>query len=158
MASKRLRKCMIAEVAIVAHGKILLMEHKKLGGWWYTGGHINPGELPEEAAVREGKEETGLDVKLVDCAVQKGISPRNRAVTPLCIAVGDYTYKTGPHRHYEIIFLARPKGGATKFKRNMKESTGMGWFAMSELNDLDMTEHARNVSIMALKTMRRLCL
>ena len=151
MISMEPKKCMIAEVAIVLNGKILLMAHKKLGNWWYTGGHINKGELPEEAAIREGREETGIAVELINCGTQKGLQPKNRAITPLCIAKGDYSYAQGKHRHYEIIFLARPKNGSTLFRRNKKESTAMGWFAMSELSGLEMTRHARSVSKMALK-------
>lgn len=33
--------------------------------WVLPGGAIDPGETPEEAAVREAKEETGLDVEIV---------------------------------------------------------------------------------------------
>lgn len=31
------------------------------------GGHAEYGESPEEAAIREAKEETGLDIEIVDC-------------------------------------------------------------------------------------------
>lgn len=38
----------------------LLHRHKRLGRWLQPGGHIDDGELPWEAAVRETLEETGL--------------------------------------------------------------------------------------------------
>ena len=46
-------------------GKILLHFHRKLGMWLPPGGHIEQGELPDNAAVREVLEETGLEVELV---------------------------------------------------------------------------------------------
>lgn len=55
-----------AAVVILDGGLILLMRRRKRGEDYYVvpGGGIEPGETPEEAAVREAKEETGLDVRL----------------------------------------------------------------------------------------------
>ncbi len=36
--------------------------HKRIGGWMQPGGHIDAGETPWEAALRETQEETGLQV------------------------------------------------------------------------------------------------
>jgi 8-oxo-dGTP pyrophosphatase MutT (NUDIX family) len=41
---------------------VLLLRHKRLGFWLQPGGHIDPGESPWEAALREAHEETGLQV------------------------------------------------------------------------------------------------
>jgi 8-oxo-dGTP pyrophosphatase MutT (NUDIX family)/ribosomal protein S18 acetylase RimI-like enzyme len=46
------------------HG-VVLHRHKRLGLWLQPGGHIDPGELPWDAARREAQEETGLAVTLV---------------------------------------------------------------------------------------------
>ena len=40
---------------------VLLHRHKRLGLWLQPGGHIDPGETPPQAALREVTEETGLD-------------------------------------------------------------------------------------------------
>ncbi|MCL5413284.1 MAG: NUDIX hydrolase [Candidatus Marsarchaeota archaeon] len=52
------KTCIVAGCVIVNKGKILLLKHKKLGVWLYPGGHIEEGEMPTEAAIREAKEET----------------------------------------------------------------------------------------------------
>lgn len=45
--------------------KMLLVHHKKLGKWLQPGGHIEPTENPVETAVRELKEETGIDISFL---------------------------------------------------------------------------------------------
>jgi ADP-ribose pyrophosphatase YjhB (NUDIX family) len=53
-----------ATTFVVHQDKVLLHRHKRYGVWLPAGGHIERDELPEIAAVREVKEETGLDVTL----------------------------------------------------------------------------------------------
>jgi 8-oxo-dGTP pyrophosphatase MutT (NUDIX family) len=44
-------------------GRILLMKRSESGAWCLPGGAMELDETPEEAAVREAREETGLDVR-----------------------------------------------------------------------------------------------
>ncbi len=55
----------VATVYVVTDGATLLHEHDKLGLWLPPGGHVDRDELPHEAAKREVREETGLDVELL---------------------------------------------------------------------------------------------
>lgn len=56
-------------VILIPHGDGLVFVRRKhnpgKGKWALPAGFVDPGESPEEAAVREAKEETGLDVELV---------------------------------------------------------------------------------------------
>jgi 8-oxo-dGTP pyrophosphatase MutT (NUDIX family) len=45
-------------------GKFLLVHEVANWGWWLPGGRLDPGENPLTAAVRETKEEGGIDVKV----------------------------------------------------------------------------------------------
>lgn len=53
-----------AEVFIVHKDKVLIRKHDKYGMRTCPGGHIELDETPQEAAIREAKEETGLDITL----------------------------------------------------------------------------------------------
>ena len=50
---------------VVDKKSILLHWHKKLSMWLPPGGHIEPGEDPQQAIIREVLEETGLSVKVL---------------------------------------------------------------------------------------------
>jgi 8-oxo-dGTP pyrophosphatase MutT (NUDIX family) len=47
---------------VVGRRGTVLHRHKRLGIWMQPGGHIDPGERPDQAALREAVEELGLAV------------------------------------------------------------------------------------------------
>lgn len=54
----------VVEVLIVYKNKVLLRKHDKYKIWLSVGGHIELDEDPNQAALREVKEEVGLEVTL----------------------------------------------------------------------------------------------
>lgn len=50
-----------ASAVVVGVRGTVLHRHRRLGRWLQPGGHLDDGEAPAEAALRETKEETGLD-------------------------------------------------------------------------------------------------
>jgi 8-oxo-dGTP diphosphatase len=57
-----------AAVILIQENKIALIERHRQGSHYFTfpGGHVDEGETPEQAAVRETLEELGLQVRLKD--------------------------------------------------------------------------------------------
>ncbi len=58
-------------IGVVEHGGLLLMIRRaegvpKGGAWCFPGGHVEPGERPGQAVVRELREELGIDVAPTD--------------------------------------------------------------------------------------------
>jgi 8-oxo-dGTP pyrophosphatase MutT (NUDIX family) len=51
-----------ASAVVVGRRGTVLHLHRRLGRWLQPGGHVDPGEAPEAAALRETWEETGLAV------------------------------------------------------------------------------------------------
>jgi len=78
-------------------GGIVLIERKNPpSGWALPGGFVDTGESLEEAAIREAKEETSLDVTLVEqfhVYSKPGRDPRFHTVTVVFIADGKGTLK-----------------------------------------------------------------
>lgn len=56
----------VVETFIVHKDKVLLRLHDKFKIWLSIGGHVELDEDPNQAAVREVKEEVGLDIQLYD--------------------------------------------------------------------------------------------
>src|SRR3989344_1690207 len=52
-------KCWVTTIFLVKDDKVLLTWNKNLQTWIPVGGHIEKGETPEEAVMREVKEELG---------------------------------------------------------------------------------------------------
>ena len=60
-------------IFVVHDGRVLLIHHRKLDQWLPLGGHIELDEDPEAAALREAKEESGLDVELISGKLEESM-------------------------------------------------------------------------------------
>lgn len=91
-------------VFVVWRGAVLLHRHRRLGLWLPPGGHVEPDELPDDAAVREVLEEAGLAVRLVGEPAITAPGPRQlvrpRGVQLESIAPG--------HEHVDLVYLGVP--------------------------------------------------
>jgi 8-oxo-dGTP diphosphatase len=61
----------VASALVVADEDVLLIFHRKLGRWLAPGGHIAKNETPNECAIREVAEETGIHAKLLDIDLRR---------------------------------------------------------------------------------------
>jgi ADP-ribose pyrophosphatase YjhB (NUDIX family) len=132
-----------ATTFVVQGGRTLLLRHKKLGLWLPPGGHIDPDELPDDAARREVLEESGLEVEL--------ISPRSRLgdvpvlSRPECILLEDIS---DDHQHIDLIYFARVTGGSLTISDS--EADGYRWCTSDELEAGDIHEDIRRLGQQAI--------
>ncbi len=99
-------------VAVMQAGKILLTQREDFETWVLPSGRVEEGESLAQAAIREAKEETGVDVELTRLV---GIYSRLGTMTP----------------SHSILFAARPVGGALQLQEG--ETIAVEWFPFDEI-------------------------
>ena len=137
-----------ATIFVVHNGKILLVHHRNLNKWLPLGGHIELDEDPETAALREAKEESGLDVELLG-ERPPTTEPGTRAlIAPRFL---DIHRISATHEHIGMMYWARPKTG--KLTLSASEHHDIRWCSAEELNTLQppMTEAVKWYCRTALK-------
>jgi 8-oxo-dGTP diphosphatase len=108
MAEKR--PLVVVQAVVVSDAGVLLTVRADLRGWELPGGSVEMRETPEEALLREMKEETGLQV-----AIER--------------KVGDYV-RTGFRPHTAKVYLCRLVGGTLT---TSTETRAAKWFAPDAL-------------------------
>jgi ADP-ribose pyrophosphatase YjhB (NUDIX family) len=116
--------------------RLMLVRHADSGLWGLIGGAVEVDERPNEAAIRETEEETGLRVELTRLVTTLG-GPRFRV-----------TYSNGDETAYvTIVYEARVSGGVQKpdgdevldlgwFERNAVGTIALGAIAQATLEEL----------------------
>lgn len=140
------KKCITSCGVILHRGKILLFWHKKLGKWLFPGGHVEPNEDPMEAVIREAKEETGLDIRIMDAG--KGPRLRYKEVfeppRPLSILIEKAHYAEGLHVHFDFVYLAK-LGDAREIRAQEDEVGEFKWFGSKDVNLIETSEDVREM-------------
>lgn len=120
-------------VFVVWRAQVLLHKHRKLNMWLPPGGHIEPNELPDEAALREVLEEAGVQAELVgDLAVH--VDEPRQLVRPRGVQLESIS---PGHEHIDLVYLARPLEPYDG--RLVNEDTPFCWYTLEQALGLDLT-------------------
>lgn len=111
-------------VAVLHEGKILLTQREDFETWILPSGGVDDGESLAQAAIRETKEETGLDVELTRL-------------------VGVYSRLGSWWNGYMVLFAAKPVGGEIKCQEG--ETIAVAWFAFDQLPGPLSLGHQRRI-------------
>lgn len=111
-------------VAVIHEGKILLTKREDFETWILPSGGVEEGESLAQAAIRETKEETGLDVELTRL-------------------VGVYSRLSNMSPGYTVLFAAKPVGGEQKCQEG--ETIAVEWFAFDEIPGPLSLGHERRI-------------
>lgn len=130
-----------ASVYIVREDKVLLHMHKKLGIWLPPGGHIELDEDPNQAVIREAKEETGFDIELVGTIVEKTFEPdQERDLLPPRFMNRHWFDATRTHEHIDSVYFGRVVSGTLEAE---VEGTRIGWFTRDQIEKQEIPLHPR---------------
>lgn len=111
----------VIAVVLDDRDRVLLVRRSDTGDWALTTGCLEPGEQPAAGAVREVREETGIEV----------VADRLLAVEALDLAVAP----NGDQIHWLTVGLrCRPVGGTARV--NDDESVAVGWFPADQVPPL----------------------
>ena len=119
------------ELPVDKQGRILLAWHAgHTDGWGTVGGAVDPGESPVQAAVREAREEIGVDIRLV------------RLLTVLGGPDYEITYPNGDRVAYvPAVYQAEIVDGSPAPSDG--ELSEVGWFTPRELGTLQLSRFTR---------------
>ena len=116
---------------IVHRQKVLLVHHRALGKWLPIGGHIELDEDPEQAALREAREESGLEIELLGDRPPVTEEGTRALIAPRFL---DIHRISASHEHIGMIYLARVLRGDLALSE--REHHAIRWCPRSQLNEL----------------------
>lgn len=145
-------------------GRALLLWHGKFLRWMPPGGHVDENELPEDAAVRECKEETELDIKILD-ADTPDLYGANRAEgrmmkRPAAMLLEEIPAYPGSatkppqaaHQHMDCIYRARLVDPSQPIRIEAEHPDAVvRWFTKDEVHALPDGEIHANVRAFILQ-------
>ena len=141
-----------AGVYIVHKNKVLIRLHEKYNIWIHVGGHIELDEDPIEAAIRECKEEVGLDVTIYD----PGPTPSNLRAgnkhlpTPAHMNI-HYVGGTN-HQHIDLLYYATSESDEVIPENDTDQWV---WLTKEEIeNHPDIEPQIKLYALGALETLR----
>ncbi len=114
----------LAGTAIVQNNKILLLkttpDSSQPNTWGPPAGHLDPGETPQQTAIRETKEETGLDVSIT------GIS------SIISFGHSDKSYLF-------VLYTANISGSSSTIHLQPEETSDYTWASLDEIESEKLT-------------------
>lgn len=142
-----LRNDLVASAFVYDKGseKFLLIHHNKLRKWVAPGGHVEAGEAPHQTAIREVKEETGLDTQLLHLFPYPNVATPSvpQVPTPYCI-LHEYIPPWGnddAHMHIDLIYVVEPLDHMLEVIAKLDEIKAAGWFRVEEIGLLETFEN-----------------
>lgn len=143
------KRCLTAAGWLLKNSRVLLVKHKMLGVWLAPGGHVEPDELPHQAATREFFEETGVKVHAISARPVVEMTDTQNLPLPFVYNLhwinrpGET--KKNPHsgriceQHYVFSFFVETDG-----ELNINDSDigvdAVQWFSEDEIDGLQTME------------------
>jgi len=122
-------KHLVCYFAVIDGDHILLVDHRNAGLWLPTGGHVDPGEHPRDAVVRELAEELAL-------------ASKHAIEAPVMISCTETVGETAGHVDVSLWYVVR-ESRDTVLRFDEGEFKGERWFAFDEIPCARSDPHMR---------------
>jgi 8-oxo-dGTP pyrophosphatase MutT (NUDIX family) len=124
---------------ILENGRVLSIQMRNLMGeevWTFPKGHLDPGETPEQAALREVMEETGWECEITSD-----------------LFTARYSFRRGPDEvAKDVRWFMMKRVGGEGIPRTPDEVLGMRWLTLEEArkelvyhSDLEILDLLKNI-------------
>lgn len=138
------------EVFIVYKNTVLLRKHDKYKIWLSVGGHIELDEDPNQAAVREVREEVGLPISLAGTVFDSGKDKDFRELLPPRFLNRHRINET--HEHVTFVYFATASTNEIE-QGSTEVSDELHWFTAEDLDSptYELKENIKNYAKKALE-------
>ncbi len=116
---------------------LLLIRHRAKGHWSFPKGHVEGDETERETALREVKEETGLDILLRDGFRE-------------CV---EYYPKPGVKK--QVVYFLGYLDHEQELRRQEEEVSEIGWIALDRAADIVTFKNDKNLIAKAVRYLGR---
>lgn len=148
-----------ASAMVFCRGHLLLVHHRRLQAWVPPGGHVEPNELPHEAALREVKEETGMSVSII-ADPQPVTNDADAFFMPMPLYFQSVLAKENGQDfyHYDLAYLctlALPNKEELPAPTGNKEVHDCQWFPYTNLSSLKLAKNVINAVELSLDRIKQ---
>ncbi len=139
---------------VVNDGECLLHDHERLGMLLPPGGHLDRDELPREAAVRETREETGLEVELLESKTSVGVAFGRELPPAEHVMLYDVDQFDGEvaHQHINFVYYGMATSRDLSPADDERAVDCWRWFSPDDLRTHDgVTEEVSTLGLEAIE-------
>lgn len=124
--------------------KLLMIHHRKLNLWLPVGGHIETNETPDDAVLREIKEEVGISAEIFAVpSIVSELPTKKVLATPFYVDL----HSVGDHDHVGFCYVCTTDNPTIEM--NERELKNFRWIGKDELENIDTpknTQHAARIA------------
>ncbi len=135
---------------LVKDDKVFLAHHKKFDKWTPPGGHIEENETPDQALIREWKEEVNLDIEIIPAHESAFGGDSNATPIPMPFHI-DLEREGFDVPHIGYFFYLKLKNSDQEISILKSEVHDARWFSEEELKNIPTFDQVRALARYAIK-------